>query len=147
MGIEATRGAALDQATKHETKRGLFNKIARLGTVAVATLGLSAAMTGTASAEKNIVGTGFSEVFKGNVGPLISETLYGNTSNPSGNGEGVEPSFSPGPFVCESSVDCSGPTDPGISMGDFLSPIASGGESNSDFANGVDNNIDFSLNP
>ena len=145
MGIEATRGAVLDQAAKHETKKGIVKRALVLGAVA---LGVPALLAGPASAsEKNIVGTAFSEIFKGDSGTLISGEIYGNTSNPSGNGEGVEPSYSPGPLVCGNPLDCAGPTDPGGSMGDFLSPIASDGESNSDFANGVDNNIDFSLNP
>ena len=100
-----------------------------------------------AFAAQNLIGAGFSGADPGTVGPEISGELYGNTSNPSGNGEGVLPSFSPGPWVCEETPDCSGPTDPGGSMGVFLAPLASGGEGTPLFADGNDPDIDFSLHP
>ena len=71
-----------------------------------------------------------------NVGGLISGILYGNTSNPSGNGNGVLPSLAPGPWKCTNTADCAGPTTAGGSMGEWTSAITSGGESNADFANG-----------
>lgn len=71
-----------------------------------------------------------------NVGGLVSGVIYGNTSNPSGNGNGVLPSLSPGPWVCSNPSDCSGPTTAGGSMGEFISTLTSGGKSNADFANG-----------
>lgn len=81
-----------------------------------------------------------------NVGGLISGVIYGNTSNPSGNGNGVLPSLSPGPWVC-AGTDCSAqPTEAGGSMGDFISPLTSGGKSKSDFANGKSPGPDFSDN-
>lgn len=91
------------------------------------------------------IGAGFSSADPGTVGPGISGFIYGNTSNPSDNGNGVLPSWSPGPWVCGIPGDCEGPTNPGGSMGDFLSPLALGGQSSSDFANGNDPDIDFSL--
>ncbi|MDP3941186.1 MAG: hypothetical protein Q8Q49_02650 [bacterium] len=91
------------------------------------------------------IGDVFSSADPGTVGPSISGDLYGNTSNPSGNGEGVLPSFSPGPWKCGNPLDCAGPTDPGGSMGEFLAPVASGGTASPDFANGNDPDIDFSL--
>jgi hypothetical protein len=94
---------------------------------------------------QGIIGTGFSTADPGTVGPSISGVSYGNTSNPSGNGSGVLPSFSPGPWVCGDETDCAGPTDPGGSMGTFLAPLASGGEAAPLFANGNDPDIDFSL--
>jgi hypothetical protein len=102
------------------------------------------AVSSQAFAAQNAIGAGFSSAPPGTVGPGISGDLYGNTSNPSGNGNGVTPSFSPGPWVCGNPSDCAGPTDPGGSMGDFVSPIASGGQSQSEFANGNDQDIDFS---
>ncbi len=71
-----------------------------------------------------------------NVGGLISGVIYGNTSNPSGNGNGVLPSLSPGPWKCTNTSDCAGPTTAGGSMGEFISGNTSGGNSNADFANG-----------
>ena len=91
------------------------------------------------------VGTLFSSADPGTVGPLISGVIYGNTSNPSGNGSGVLPSYSPGPWVCGTPSNCAGPTNPGGSMGTFLAPLASGGQAAPVFANGNDPNIDFSL--
>lgn len=71
-----------------------------------------------------------------NVGDLISGEIYGNTSNPSGNGNGVLPSLSPGPWACgQPSVDCSVDTLPGVSMGDIIAPAVSGGSGNPNFAN------------
>ncbi|MFZ2522622.1 MAG: hypothetical protein WAX44_03885 [Minisyncoccia bacterium] len=78
------------------------------------------------------------------VGQLISGVIYGNTSNPSGNGNGVLPSLSPGPWRCTNPLDCAGPTTAGGSMGDFISPLTSGGNSSSDFANGKTPGPDFS---
>ena len=97
-----------------------------------------------AAADQGAIGDGFSSADPGTVGPLVSGVWYGNTSNPSGNGEGVLPSLAPGPWVCDYDPGCDGPTDPGGSVGDFLSPTASGGNSSSEFANGNDLNIDFS---
>lgn len=79
-----------------------------------------------------------------NVGQFISGFIYGNTSNPSGNGNGVLPSLSPGPWRCTNPLDCAGPTTAGGSMGDFISPITSNGKSSSDFANGKAVGPDFS---
>jgi len=98
----------------------------------------------TAAADPGDIGAGFSSADPGTVGPGISGEIYGNTSNESGNGEGVLPSWSPGPWVCEDSNDCSGPTDPGGSMGDFLAPVASDGAATPEFANGNDPDLDFS---
>lgn len=71
-----------------------------------------------------------------NVGELISGQIYGNTSNPSGNGEGVLPSLSPGPWVCSDPKDCAAePTEPGSSMGDIIAPLVSGGNGKPNFAN------------
>ncbi len=81
---------------------------------------------------------------QGNVGGLISGVIYGNTSNPSGNGNGVLPSLSPGPWRCTNPFDCAGPTTAGGSMGDFISPLTSDGNSSSDFANGKTPGPDFS---
>jgi len=71
------------------------------------------------------------------VGQLISGEIDGNTSNPKTDGKpGVTPSESPGPWACgDPGVDCSGLTLPGVSMGDIISPVTSGGNSNSNFAN------------
>ena len=100
-----------------------------------------------AAADQGAIGAGFSSADPGTVGPGISGELYGNTSNPSGNGEGVLPSWSPGPWVCEDSNDCSscyGPTLAGGSMGDYLAPVASGAVASPDFANSKDTGPDFS---
>jgi hypothetical protein len=91
------------------------------------------------------IGEIFSSAPPGTVGPGISGEIYGNTSNPSGMGNGVLPSLSPGPWVCGDSADCSAePTAPGGSMGDFLAPIASDNHASSEFANGKDPGPDFS---
>ncbi|HZP18989.1 MAG TPA: hypothetical protein VFB16_02165 [Bauldia sp.] len=76
-----------------------------------------------------------------NVGGFISGTIYGNTSNPSGKGNGVLPSESPGPWAHGTPGD--GPTLPGGSMGDFISPATSNGNSNSNFANDKNPGPDF----
>lgn len=111
---------------------------------AVALLMIAAASP--AIAEQNDVGAGFSSAPPGTVGPSISGGLYGNTSNPSGNGNGVLPSLAPGPWACVYDPGCAGPTKPGGSMGDFLAPTASGGQGNPDFANGKSPGPDFSGN-
>ncbi|MES2007137.1 MAG: hypothetical protein V4436_03440 [Patescibacteria group bacterium] len=67
------------------------------------------------------------------VGNLISGTIYGNTSNPSGNGNGVLPSWAPGPHVCGTPGDCAGETGNGSSMGGLIAPIVSGGQADPDF--------------
>ncbi|HEX5631397.1 MAG TPA: hypothetical protein VFY15_07040, partial [Acidimicrobiia bacterium] len=97
-----------------------------------------------ALAGQNAIGAGVSSAPAGSVGPSISGDIYGNTSNPSGNGEGVLPSLAPGPWKCGDPLDCAGPTDPGGSMGDFVAPIASGGTASPDFAHGNDPDLDFS---
>ena len=79
-----------------------------------------------------------------NVGGFIAGTLYGNTSNPSGNGNGVLPSLSPGPWACTNPADCTGPTSAGGAMGDFISPLTSDGNSNANFANDKNPGPDFS---
>lgn len=79
-----------------------------------------------------------------NVGEFISGVIYGNTSNPSGNGNGVLPSLSPGPWRCGNPLDCAGPTIAGGSMGDFIAPITSDGMASPDFANGKSAGPDFS---
>lgn len=106
---------------------------------------LAVATISPAVAAPGEIGDGFSSADPGTVGPLISGVIYGNTSNPSGHGSGVLPSFSPGPWICGNPLDCAGPTDPGSSMGDFLAPVASDGTASPDFANGNDQDIDFSL--
>lgn len=98
-----------------------------------------------AFAEQNAVGYLFSSNDPGDIGPAISGLVYGNTSSPSGNGEGVLPSLAPGPWICGSPTNCYEPTEPGGSMGDFLGPLGSDGVASPDFANGNDLNIDFSL--
>ena len=105
--------------------------------ISLSVLALSVATP--AMAGKSFIGSLFSSSDPGTVGPTISGTIYGNTSNPSGNGNGVLPSESPGPWKHNGD----GPTDPGGSMGDFLSPTASGGNSNSNFANDKDPGPDF----
>ena len=84
-----------------------------------------------------------------NVGDFISGEIYGNTSNPSGNGNGVLPSLSPGPWVC-AGADCSAqPTEAGGSMGDFITQtpgFPAEGKSKSDFANGKSPGPDFADN-
>ncbi|MFZ2523091.1 MAG: hypothetical protein WAW92_01765 [Minisyncoccia bacterium] len=79
-----------------------------------------------------------------NVGGLISGVIYGNTSNASGNGNGVLPSLSPGPWRCTNPLNCAGPTTAGGSMGDFISPMTSDGNSSSNFANDKAPGPDFS---
>ena len=69
----------------------------------------------------------------GTVGNLISGTIYGNTSNPSGNGNGVLPSWAPGPHVCGTPGDCAGPTGNGSSMGGLIAPVTSGGQADPDY--------------
>lgn len=66
----------------------------------------------------------------------IAGTLYGNTSNPSGNGQGVLPSQSPGPSLN------TGPNEPprndrvdGPSVGDLLQANREGDGNNSGGAN------------
>lgn len=97
-----------------------------------------------AGADQGPIGAGFSSLPPGYAGTLISEVWYGNTSNPSGNGEGVLPSLAPGPWKCANPADCAGPTDPGGSVGEFLAPVASGGAGTPDFANSKDPGPDFS---
>jgi hypothetical protein len=79
-----------------------------------------------------------------NVGELISGVIYGNTSNPSGNGNGVLPSLAPGPWKCGNPADCAGPTTAGGSMGEFIAPLVSDGAASPDFANGAVEGPDFS---
>jgi len=108
------------------------------------TLALAMALTFATpvQAGQNAIGAFFSSTQ--GAGTLISGVIYGNTSNPSGNGNGVLPSLAPGPWVCGNPADCAGPTNPGGSMGEFLAPLASGGEASPDFANGNDLDLDFS---
>jgi hypothetical protein len=119
------------------------SKIEKAGATVAVVAGMLGALAAPAAA-KGPIGEGFSSAAPGTVGPGISGEIYGNTSNPSGNGEGVLPSLAPGPWACDYDPGCDGPTDPGGSMGDFLSPLASGGQSQSEFANGNDQDIDFS---
>lgn len=107
---------------------------------------MAVGVTVPALAAKGPIGTIFSGSDPGTVGPGISGEIYGNTSNPSGNGNGVLPSLSPGPWVCTNPQDCAGPTSPGGSMGDFVSPTASSGHSSSNFANDKTPGPDFSTN-
>ncbi len=79
-----------------------------------------------------------------NVGELISGVIYGNTSNPSVNGNGVLPSLSPGPWRCTNPADCAGPTTAGGSMGEFIAPLTSNGKGTPDFANSKTPGPDFS---
>ena len=95
-----------------------------------------------AFAGQNLIGAGFSGTPPGTVGPTISGEIYGNTSNPSGNGQGVLPSLSPGPWTCGSS--CYDATDNGGSMGTFLAPVASGNQASPSFANGKEPGPNFS---
>ena len=106
----------------------------------VTTIALLAAAP-PAFADQNAIGAGFSNSVPGSVGPSISGFIYGNTSNPSGNGNGVLPSESPGPWAHGNPGD--GPTENGGSMGTFLAPVASGGTASPDFANGKDPGPDF----
>src|SRR5688572_20817741 len=99
---------------------------------------LAASSVVPAFAAPGDVGDLFSGAEPGTVGPMISGEIYGNTSNPSGNGNGVLPSLSPGPWVCGNPADCAGPTDPGGSIGTFIAPIASDGQAAPVFANGND---------
>ena len=100
-----------------------------------------------AAADQGAIGDGFSSADPGSVGPLVSGFIYGNTSNPSGNGEGVLPSLAPGPWACDydgNGGSCYGPTLAGGSMGDYLAPVASGAVASPDFANSKDTGPDFS---
>ncbi len=106
-------------------------KAHRIGIIA----GTLALLTSPAMAQ-GVIGAGFSAAPPGTVGPLISGDIYGNTSNPSGNGNGVTPSWSPGPWACNYDPSCAGTTLPGASMGDTLAPIASDGHAQPNFANG-----------
>ncbi len=124
-----------------EAMRSVARRIVAVGLACAAVLAIGVA---SASAGQNSVGAGFSSAEPGTVGPGISGEIYGNTSNPSGKGEGVLPSLSPGPWACDYDPDCSGPTLPGSSMGDLLSPAASEGHSSSEFANGKTPGPDFS---
>jgi len=121
--------------------RGLTKKVIVTGLAGAAVLALGVA---PAFAGQNAIGAGFSSADPGTTGPAISGEFYGNTSNPSGNGNGVLPSLSPGPWVCTNRLDCAGPTSPGGSMGDYVSSVASGGKSNSNFANDKSPGPDFS---
>lgn len=115
-------------------------KIVRFAGISVA----AALLSTPAFAGQGAVGAIFSSAPPGTVGPSISGVLYGNTSNPSGNGNGVLPSLSPGPWLC-AGVDCSAqPTEAGPSMGDLLAPLASNGKGKPDFANGKSPGPDFS---
>jgi hypothetical protein len=98
-------------------------------------------------AGQGVIGDLFSSASPGDVGPSISGDIYGNTSNPTSSGHGVVPSLSPGPWVCGNPSDCAGPTEAGGSMGDFLAPVASGGQAAPDFANGRSPGPDFSQPP
>ena len=104
------------------------------------------AFAAPAFAAQNAIGAGFSGAEPGTTGPLISGVIYGNTSNPSGNGNGVLPSLSPGPWRCTNPLDCAGPTTAGGSMGEFLAPVASDGTASPDFANSKSPGPDFSDN-
>jgi hypothetical protein len=110
--------------------------------VSVAGIGLALVLSSSALAAG--LGSSFSSAAPGTVGPYISGYLYGNTTNPSVNGNGVTPSFAPGPWACTDEDDCAGPTTAGGSMGEFLAPVASGGKSSPDFANGKLIGQDFS---
>lgn len=122
-----------------------MNKIKKLAIGASSAAIMFGSLATGAFADQGAVGAIFSGATPGTVGPTISGVIYGNTSNPSGNGSGVLPSFSPGPWVCGNPADCAGPTDPGGSMGTFLAPLASEGTGTPEFANGNDPDIDFSL--
>lgn len=113
-------------------------------------IGLSVALFSFApSVRADGVGTGMQEfaTYLGyeTVGELISEEIYGNTSNETESGNGVVPSWSPGPWVCGVPSDCEGPTNPGSSMGDIITTVALDGVGSSNFTNEVDPDIDFSL--
>ena len=122
------------------------NQFKRFVAGAAASTALISAVAVPAFAAKGPVGTLFSSADPGTVGPGISGVIYGNTSNPSGNGNGVLPSLSPGPWKCTNTSDCAGPTTAGGSMGEFLAPTASGGQASPDFANSKTPGPDFSLN-
>jgi len=116
-------------------------------TLGSAALFVAALLSSPTLAGQNPVGALFSGADPGTVGPGISGVIYGNTSNESGNGNGVLPSLSPGPWVCGNPDDCAAqPTEAGGSMGDNLAPLASGGKGNPDFANGKSPGPDFSDN-
>jgi hypothetical protein len=108
---------------------------------ALCLLGLSAGQASAAGVGQVLQGLAGDD----SVGSLISGEIYGNTSNPSGNGNGVLPSLSPGPWACTDSSDCSGPTSPGGSMGEFIAPLVSG-HASPNFANGKTPGPDFSGN-
>lgn len=102
------------------------------------------ATASTALAGQNLIGAGFSQTPPGAVGPSISGVIYGNTSNPSGNGQGVLPSLSPGPWLCTNTDDCTAePTTAVPSMGVLLAPVASDGAGLPGFANGKSPGPDF----
>jgi hypothetical protein len=108
-------------------------------------LALAGSVVAPALAAKGPIGTFFSTAEPGTTGNLISGEIYGNTSNSSGNGNGVLPSLSPGPWVCGNPQDCAAePTNAGGSMGDFIAPTASGGHGSPDFANSKPTGPDFS---
>jgi len=121
-----------------------MNRVKRFVIGAAATGVLLGSTVVPAFGAQNAIGAGFSSAPAGTVGPGISGDIYGNTSNPSGNGNGVLPSWSPGPWICNLNPGCDGPTDPGGSMGDFLAPVASGDTAAPVFASGNDQDIDFS---
>ena len=103
----------------------------RLGILA----GVVTILAGPAMAAQGVIGATFSTAPPGTVGPTIAGDIYGNTSNPSGNGNGVTPSWAPGPWACDYDPSCAGPTQPGATMGDLLAPLASNGHGQPNFAN------------
>jgi hypothetical protein len=107
-------------------------RFARVSLILVILIVLAAFASANCVAHADCIGQ------EGTTGCLISGEVYGNTSNQQADGTGIDPSWSPGPWVCGDPSDCAGPTNPGGSVGTFVSPVSP------EFANGNDPNHDFS---
>ena len=68
-------------------------------------VGVVASPAGAAPNAQNLCDVGASEL---TIGECIAGVGYGNTSNPSGNGNGVLPSLTPGPWKCVYTTGCTG---------------------------------------
>lgn len=122
------------------------NKTKRYATSILASVAVATGIALPVAAAKGPIGEFASNKPFGNMGEYISGEVYGNTSNPSGNGNGVLPSLAPGPWRCTNPADCAGPTTAGGSMGEFIAPVASSGQASPDFANSKSPGPDFSSN-
>ena len=71
-------------------------------------------------------------LYPGTVGECIAGVFYGNTSNPSGNGNGVLPSLAPGPWKCVYTAGCTG-AEMGSSIGTYNGGGTAVGHSNGEF--------------